>query len=541
MTDQQVYQPLKEGETRLLVLKPGSPQDPSVSVHLEQCSPKHAQPYDALSYVWGDQKKKTTILLDGKPFEITLNLHWALRRTRDPHETRVIWADAICINQLDLHERSQQVAMMGTIFSHARKVLVCVGDPPNSGEDKDVASLMNGFALLWGRHPDIPALRKDDPLRDDPRWRSVANFMSLPWFRRAGVIQEVGLARDPRVLYGCCEFSYREMLKVMRWKGGQTWALQFAIPSLLVHRAWHDWTEPAHPLTFIDLLNHGALLDCIDPRDHIYAFLAHPLARDQDGGLLVWPDYFMGLDNVHFVVSCKLLRRFGLRLLSSVEHTEKTIEEALPLWVVRWNVSVVLNDISRYPGLYRATPPEWAPDLSKFSAKNLELPGVILDRVSKAYYIDVRAIPEVSLRFVDVSDNSRRLSWSNILDEFPQRSDAQIAILKSLCARDDLDASKLRIPENKERFEHQVKDVGINRCLFATDKGGFGVGPMVTRPGDVCSLIYGADVAFMLRPHSDMSPAYKLLGEAFVHGVMNGEIEGMLQRRQVVQETIIIC
>lgn len=539
MTDQQIYKPLKAGETRLLVVTPGPPEDTSISVSLEQCLPQLAQPYDALSYVWGDQKTKTTISLNGKPFDITLNLHWALRRTRHRHQTRLIWADALCINQLDLHERSQQVAMMGSIFSHARNVLVCVGDPPKNGEDKDVASLMNGFALLWGRHPNIPALRQDDPLRDDPRWRSVANFMSLPWFRRVWVIQEVGLARDARVLYGRCDFSYREMLKVMRWKGGQTWALQFAIPSLLVHRAWHDWTQPAHPLTFIDLLNHGALLDCIDARDHIYAFLAHPLARDEDGSLLVWPDYFMELENVHFAVSLKLLRRYGLRLLSSVEHTEKTIAEELPSWVVRWNVSVVLNDISRYPGLYRATPPEWAPDLSRFAGKKLELPGVILDRVSKAYCIDVRSTPEVSLRFIDVSDTSRNLSWSNILGEFSQRSDARDAILKSLCARDDLVPTELRIPENKERFEHQVKDVGINRCLFATDKGGFGVGPLITRPGDVCSLIYGADVAFMLRPIPDTSE-YKLLGEAFVHGAMNGEIEGMLQRRQVVHETITI-
>jgi hypothetical protein len=452
----------------------------------------------------------------------------------------VIWADAICINQLDLQERSQQVAMMGSIFSNAHKVLICAGDPPNSGEDEDVSSLMNGFALLWGRHPDIPALREDDPLRNDPRWRSVANFMSLPWFRRAWVIQEVGLARDPRVLYGHCEFSYREMLKVMRWKGRQTWALQFAIPSLLVHREWDDWTQPAHPLSFIDLLNHGALLACIDPRDHVYAFLAHPLAKNEDGSPFVFPDYTKSVEQVYFDVSCKLLRRFGLRLLSSVEHRELTIEEELPSWVVRWDVSVVMNDIARYPQLYKATPPQWAPDLSKvITGKMLQLPGIILDRISKAYCIDVRATPEVSLRFVDVSDTSRNLSWSNILVEFPNRPDAPNAILKSLCARDDLDPSKLRTPENKERFEHQVKDIGINRCLVATERGGFGVGPLITRPGDVCCLIYGADVAFVLRP-SPVTSAYKLLGEAFVHGVMNGEIEGMLQRGQVVQQTITI-
>lgn len=540
MTDKEIYGPLIAGEFRLLVLEPGPVQDPNISMRLVQCRPDFAPAYDALSYVWGDQSRKTTISLDGKPFEIAENLHWALRRTRDPHETRVLWADAICINQLDLQERSQQVAMMGSIFSSARQVLVCTGDPPNNGGDEDVASLMNGFALLWGRHPNIPALTEDNPLRTDPRWRSVATFMQLPWFRRAWVIQEVGLARDPRVLYGRCEFGYREMLRVMRWASGQLWIVQFAIPSLLVHREWHDWTQPKQPLSFIDLLNHGALLDCSDPRDHVYAFLGHPLARNEDGSPLVFPDYVKSVEQVYLDVSCMLLRRFGLRLLSSVEHRESTIKEELPSWVVRWDVSVVMNDIARYPQLYSTTPPHWAPDISKAIVGNrLELPGIILDAVSKAYCIDVRSTPEVSLRFIDVSDISRNLSWSNILSEFPHRPDASNAILKSLCARDNLDPSKLRIPENKERFEHEVKDVGINRCLLATAKGGFGIGPLITRPGDVCCVIFGADVPFVLRPSADIS-GYRLLGEAFVHGVMNGEIEGMLQSGQVAQQTIAI-
>lgn len=540
MTGNQVYKPLLEGEFRLLVLEPGPDQDPNISVRLVPCRPQTATAYDALSYVWGDQSSKTTIFLDGEPFEITANLHWALRRTRDLHVKRVLWADAICINQLNLQERSQQVAMMGSIFSNARRVLVCTGDPPNDGGDEDVLTLMYVFALLWSRHGYIPTIKEDDPLWTDPRWRSVATFMQLPWFRRAWVIQEVGLARDPRVLYGRCEFGYREILEVMRWTSGQTWALQFAIPSLLVHREWHDWTEPKRPLSFIDLLNHGALLDCTDPRDHVYAFLAHPLARNEDGSPLVFPDYVKSVEQVYLDVSCVLLRRFGLRLLSSVEHRESTIKEGLPSWVVRWNVSVVMNDIARFPQLYRATPPHWAPELSDvIKGERLELPGIILDRISKAYCIDVRSTPEVSLRFIDVSDISRNLSWSNILGEFPHRADASSAVLKTLCARDDLDPSKLRIPENKQRFEHEVKDVGINRCLFATAKGGFGIGPLITKPGDVCGLICGADVAFVLRPNSDTS-AYRLLGEAFVHGAMNGEIGGMLQNGQVTQQTIVI-
>ncbi|KAL1846610.1 hypothetical protein Daus18300_014201 [Diaporthe australafricana] len=539
MTEQPFYSSLNEEEFRLLVLEPASHLDSTISARLVQCRPQAAPSYDALSYVWGDQSRKTTIFLNSKPFEVTINLCWALRRTRDRHETRLIWADAICINQRDLQERSQQVAMMGSIFGGARQVLICMGDPPNSGEDEHVSSLMNAFAL-WGRQLDTPVLGEGDPLRTDARWHSVARFMHLPWFRRAWVIQEVGLARDPRVFYGRCEFGYREMLRVLRWAGSQMWAVQFAIPSLLVHREWSDWTQQKGPRSFIDLLNHAALLDCSDRRDHVFAFLGHPLARNEDGNPLVFPDYSKSVEQVYFDVSYLLMRRLGLRLLSSVEHRESTIREELPSWVVRWDVSVVMNDIARYPNLYRATPPHWAPDLTKIITGNqLDLPGIVLDKVSKAYCIDVRSTPEVSLRFIDVSNAARSLSWSNILGEFPNTADAPAAILKSLCARDDLDPTKLGFPENKQRFEHEVKDVGINRCLFSTFKGGFGIGPLITRPGDVCCVIFGADVPFILRPNAG-SPGYRLLGEAFVHGVMNGEIEGMLQRGQITQQTITI-
>jgi hypothetical protein len=53
-------------------------------------------------------------------------------------------------------------------------------------------------------------LSPDDPLLMDPRWKSVTLFKQKDWFYRAWVIQEVGMALDPRVLYGDCEFSYRD-------------------------------------------------------------------------------------------------------------------------------------------------------------------------------------------------------------------------------------------------------------------------------------------------------------------------------------------
>lgn len=56
-------------------------------------------PYEALSYVWGATKSADVICLDGCPFEVTENLYEALTHLRRPDEDRILWIDAICIDQ----------------------------------------------------------------------------------------------------------------------------------------------------------------------------------------------------------------------------------------------------------------------------------------------------------------------------------------------------------------------------------------------------------------------------------------------------------
>lgn len=56
-------------------------------------------PYEALSYVWGTRMSAERIMLDGCLFEVTKNLFDALMHLRRPGEDRVLWIDAICIDQ----------------------------------------------------------------------------------------------------------------------------------------------------------------------------------------------------------------------------------------------------------------------------------------------------------------------------------------------------------------------------------------------------------------------------------------------------------
>lgn len=56
-------------------------------------------PYEALSYVWGTRLSEERIWLDGCEFGVTENLYEALVHLRREGEDRVLWVDAICIDQ----------------------------------------------------------------------------------------------------------------------------------------------------------------------------------------------------------------------------------------------------------------------------------------------------------------------------------------------------------------------------------------------------------------------------------------------------------
>lgn len=56
-------------------------------------------PYEALSYVWGTKEAADKILLDGCPVTVTENLYQALECLRQYNEDRLLWIDAICIDQ----------------------------------------------------------------------------------------------------------------------------------------------------------------------------------------------------------------------------------------------------------------------------------------------------------------------------------------------------------------------------------------------------------------------------------------------------------
>jgi hypothetical protein len=66
----------------------------------------------------------------------------------------------------------------------------------------------------------------------------------------------------------------------------------------------------------------------------------------------------------------------------------------------------------------------------------------------------------------------------------------------------------------------KMTQIGTHRRLFLTSDRRLGYGPMSLLPRDEVWLLVGADVPFLLRREGE---GYRVIGEAYVHGIMHGE------------------
>lgn len=185
--DQLIYKSLQHQEIRILTLKPGSDSD------LVECSLEHAflddnPRYYALSYAWGDPTITQKILVDGKTLPVTVNLFAALENFRAPELHVRLWVDAICVNQCNLSERSQQVKLMRRVFSQARHTLVWLGI-----EENDSNTAMD---LLESN------LSEDRDSQDfEQKLIALEQLFQRPWWFRIWIVQEVVVSSE--VSYFC--------------------------------------------------------------------------------------------------------------------------------------------------------------------------------------------------------------------------------------------------------------------------------------------------------------------------------------------------
>ncbi|EON64457.1 hypothetical protein W97_03688 [Coniosporium apollinis CBS 100218] len=244
-------------------------------------------------------------------FQVTANLESALRHLRHEDDFRTMWIDAICINQSDTEERTQQVAMMAEIYYNAARVLIWLADLKyllNPQVLTFVDALVEEIKQLTGLghdelldSHDVEILRRklSESMRPsenlDEGWRTryqamaiaLSHFFSLPWFRRIWVLQEVFYSSSSTwIRYGEWRMQWEFVVLASAWQRQAVYRYRDlsmdSVHMLFLLPLWERIMSPGklQGLKILDVLVLARGFYASDTRDKIYALLS--LAGDTD-------------------------------------------------------------------------------------------------------------------------------------------------------------------------------------------------------------------------------------------------------------------
>jgi hypothetical protein len=121
-------QELGPGDFRLLRLFKGDQYPIRCELFKSKLAlPEDIQEYAALSYTWGSESTPCDIIMNGTKTEVTTNLYLALQDLRLQEKDRILWIDALSIDQSNEKEKEHQVQQMGSIYRNAERVMIWLG------------------------------------------------------------------------------------------------------------------------------------------------------------------------------------------------------------------------------------------------------------------------------------------------------------------------------------------------------------------------------------------------------------------------------
>lgn len=494
----------------------------------------------------------------------------------------MVWADQLCINQNDLQERSAQVGMMSLIYVEASLVLVILDcNEENKKVGNEVAALVESVTMKinsqsekFGSLNDIPKLQSDEfQSYDSFPWLALNAMLTSPWFKRAWVVQEVGLAGRAIIRYGHSQIEWDSLMLLIAWlsaaSGGDI-RRKYRLSGWTVHHIWVSYKATTRKKTtsfpsysFIDILSHNACtFKATNPRDHIYAFLGHPSYTKIHGSSLIDPQYDWSVNKVYLDFATKWLQRIQQPyLFSGVDHDTlpSTLAEStlgLPSWCPRWDS--LPNGGSRFDteledSWYRASK-ESRFQFSQVKPGVLKVSGFVFDTITTGFrYED---LPETNFslgqRMSDIYQKlltkrkETKMVYEEVLEAFAATTtagfcgeDHAINCLAYMNAASQDSHGHASQEGDADRFsDHSAETTTARRRLFITSKGYLGMGAKALADGDVCCILFGSKVPYILRPLEDST--YFLVGESYVHGIMLGEAMDMCFEKEFVESEFVL-
>ncbi|CAG5156179.1 uncharacterized protein ALTATR162_LOCUS4026 [Alternaria atra] len=377
--NESIYEPLPAGEfIRVLKLHPGDTEyDIECSLEVMDIESSKGS-YEAISYVWGDANDTVDVHCNGLQVSITVSLGDALRNFRHPSEPRLLWADALCINQENDQEKGHQVKRMGQVYANAKCVLIWLGcDVQNVAEDTFAliceANTYFGDSLRKASNKvsRMEHFTKPYPICvDKDRWSRVARLFKFPWLTRVWDIQEAAIAEEWRIFWGSVSIDIADVVEICVWFwikpdfrttiqgiAGRSRHRKASEVNLYFQYNTHrprSWQQSRVGLSYVatrlnekkfsTILYASRYLEATDPRDHVYAFLGCPLAKDNEGRTLVEADYTSSLHDINVRLAYALMNDpvEGPSILSTVHHRyreDTPSGDVCPSWVPVWHVA----------------------------------------------------------------------------------------------------------------------------------------------------------------------------------------------------------
>ncbi|KAL8855592.1 MAG: hypothetical protein Q9178_007784 [Gyalolechia marmorata] len=594
------YSPLGAGEIRLLRLRgAASPSDTVVGdlitinlLTIDDDDTVDRFAYEALSYVWGNQPATCLIQLDDRQFAIRPNLEWALRvlvkRLVRTQMHKLLWIDAICINQTDNAEKNQQVQMMQLIFRQAQGLIIWMNSPTSNRRhiDADITEGFKAFARAHRAGKDTKWLARflerpygtktsewDNLASAKPLgfWYNLVMFFDQDWWRRVWVRQEIAMSQSASVFCGESIIDWEDVAAVSHWVKLFTDLDEKTRDMAGKHRSgaysgedmqyFRQTLQRNGYLDFQRMLVHARDCEATNPRDKVFAILG--MVTDHRDMPV---DYNLTPAEVAKLAFRRLaILNCGLDALIFSQNPE--CKEGIPSWAPNL-FSGFSAQPSRVAGLasslYKAGGNSGGPSYTFSSdGTTLSTNAIIFDSIkelSQPYYSayldskgwhdsmqSIRILTFQWLRNMRTERKYERLMRTLTRDRDVRGINSGRRLMSNA---DGVDWERFfRIEHTgvgaKTEFQYLSRAIRQfqaptddnaeiiawlrlyreslgNRRVIMTERGRLGLVPAETRHSDVVCVMDGVDVALVLRKND--SGTYVLVGEAYIHGAMDGEI-----------------
>ena len=372
--------------------------------------------FEALSYVWGDGSLCQRLFCNNSAIKITQSLFDALIHLRYSEATRMLWIDAVCINQNNNDEKIEQIPHMKDIYLHASHVVIWLG---LAEESTSRALGLIRLAANCLRHESGQSMRGRDLSRfgeafsdernrqwgfphktDVEGWLPVTAFFARKWFSRCWTFQEVVLATKATIRIGAHFLDWADLCLASdffirksygNWVEGLGDGLEKVCPLCWTSRIGNKVQE-WEPKPLMHLLYATGHTQATLPKDKIFGLLALAESSTRKyflpDGSLDNPKYNMSVRELYTDVSLFLLPKsdgirdinFPLEILNCVKHypLEEGEQEKrnnddgglMPSWVKRWHDPVLKYKMNRNEK--EVQPTNRIPNIPRFRTGGLE-------------------------------------------------------------------------------------------------------------------------------------------------------------------------